>query len=124
MFIDITRVGGDRALRVAVAAIAFMDATPQGCALHLVGGQSLHVEQSPAEIEARCAAAAAPAARIEEEPAPVLLLEHKPADADTGNTDPAQEETAADAPEPAETGDRADAAGQRADAASTRRKRR
>lgn len=54
MFIDVTRHGGERALRLAVAAIAFLDEAPGGTAIRLIGGDSLHVVDTPAEIETRC----------------------------------------------------------------------
>lgn len=57
MFITVTRPGVDRPLRLAAAAIAYMDEITDGAALHLVGGQSLRVEQSPAEIELLCGSA-------------------------------------------------------------------
>ncbi len=54
MFIDVTRHGGERALRLAVAAIAFLDEAPGGTAIRLIGGDSLRVVDTPAEIETRC----------------------------------------------------------------------
>ncbi|MGY2732381.1 hypothetical protein [Sphingomonas sp. UYP23] len=54
MFIDVTRHGGERALRLAVAAIALLDEAPGGTAIRLIGGDSLHVVDTPAEIETRC----------------------------------------------------------------------
>ncbi|WP_174296528.1 hypothetical protein [Sphingomonas bacterium] len=53
MFIDVTRYGGGRVLRVAVAAIAYLDACEGGSSLHLVGAEILRVTETPAEIEER-----------------------------------------------------------------------
>lgn len=53
MFIDVTRAGSPRRLRLAVPAIAYLDETPAGAVVHLVGGEILTVGQTPAEIEAR-----------------------------------------------------------------------
>jgi hypothetical protein len=57
MFIDVTRVGGARALRLAVAAIAYLDEAPGGSAVRLIGGESLHIVEAPAVIERRVDAA-------------------------------------------------------------------
>lgn len=54
MFIDATRYGGLRILRLAVAAIAYIDAVDGGAAIHLIGGETLRVNEDPAEIELRC----------------------------------------------------------------------
>jgi hypothetical protein len=60
MFIDVTRYGGTRQLRLAVAAIAYLDQVEGGCAVHLIGGESLRVCEDPADIEARVEAAFGP----------------------------------------------------------------
>lgn len=52
MFIDLTRHGGDRALRVASAAIAYLDVCEGGTAVHLIGGETLRVHEDIAQIEA------------------------------------------------------------------------
>lgn len=57
MFIDVTRYGGLKTLRLQVAAIAYLADAPSGTAIHLIGGETLRVNEDPAEIEARCAAA-------------------------------------------------------------------
>lgn len=62
MFFDVTRAGTDRPLRIAVAAIAYLDTLPAGCVLHLVGGQGLHVAETATEVEERATAAAVAAA--------------------------------------------------------------
>lgn len=54
MFIDVTRHGGGRALRVAIAAIAYVDGLDDGASLHLTGGQRLHIDETAEEIERRC----------------------------------------------------------------------
>ena len=60
MFIDVTRYGGLRRLRLAIGAIAYTDEAPDdGCAIRLVGGESLRVNEDPATIEARVDAALA-----------------------------------------------------------------
>lgn len=59
MFIDLTRYGGVRALRVAVAAIAYIDAVEFGAAVHLIGAETLRVNEDPAQIEERIDAAIA-----------------------------------------------------------------
>ncbi len=53
MFIDCTRFLSERTLRLAVAAIAYLDAVEGGCAIHLIGGETLRVSETAAEIEAR-----------------------------------------------------------------------
>ncbi|WP_157218680.1 hypothetical protein [Flavisphingomonas formosensis] len=58
MFIDVTRYGGMRTLRLAVAAIAYLDAVEGGSSVHLIGSERLRVNESPDEIEALIAAAA------------------------------------------------------------------
>jgi len=65
MFIDVTRYGGLRLLRVSVRAIAYLDEVDGGAAVHLIGGETLRVNEDPAELELRCMIAteeAAPAA--------------------------------------------------------------
>lgn len=52
MFINLTRHGGDRALRVAGAAIAYLDVCEGGTAVHLIGGETLRVHEDIAQIEA------------------------------------------------------------------------
>ena len=77
MFIDVTRYGGVRVLRVAVAAIAYLDSCEGGTALHLVGGETLRVAELPGQLEARVdatialspIAATAPATAAEGDPA-------------------------------------------------------
>jgi len=54
MFIDVTRPGG-RPLRLAIAAIGYLDECEGGGAIRLIGGESLRVEQAPSEIEQRIA---------------------------------------------------------------------
>lgn len=54
MFIDVTRYGGLRILRLAVAAIAYIDTVDGGAAVHLIGGETLRVNEDPAEVELRC----------------------------------------------------------------------
>ena len=56
MFIDVTRYGGMRIQRLAIAAIAYLDAVEGGCAIHLLGGETMRVNEDPAEIEARAIA--------------------------------------------------------------------
>ncbi|HEX7853865.1 MAG TPA: hypothetical protein VF503_09235 [Sphingobium sp.] len=56
MFIDVTRHGGMRIQRLAVAAIGYLDATDGGTAVHLIGGETLRVNEDPDEIELRCMA--------------------------------------------------------------------
>lgn len=51
MFIDVTRYGGTRALRLAITAIAYLDACEGGTAMHLLGGETLRVSETPPEIE-------------------------------------------------------------------------
>lgn len=56
MFIDVTRPGG-RALRLAIAAIGYLDLCDDGGVVRLIGGESLRVEQTPEEVESRIAGA-------------------------------------------------------------------
>lgn len=56
MFIDVTRYGGMRIQRLAVTAIAYLDEVEGGCAIHLLGGETLRVNEDPAEVEARATA--------------------------------------------------------------------
>lgn len=56
MFVDVTRYGGMRVTRLAVAAIAYLDACEGGTSIHLLGGETLRVNEDPAEIEARSSA--------------------------------------------------------------------
>lgn len=53
MFIDVTRFGGARSLRLAVVAIAYIDQVDGGAVIRLIGGDSLRVSETPAEIEAK-----------------------------------------------------------------------
>ena len=53
MFIDVTRFGGTRVLRLAVAAIGYLDEAPEGGVIRLIGGETLRVNETPAEIEGR-----------------------------------------------------------------------
>ncbi|NIJ07231.1 hypothetical protein FHS31_000827 [Sphingomonas vulcanisoli] len=50
MFIHVTRVDATRSLSLAIGAIAYLDKAPGGCALRLIGGESLHVQETPEEI--------------------------------------------------------------------------
>ena len=56
MFIDVTRPGSPRKLRLAPSAIAYLDTFGDGTAIYLVGGEMLRVVETRAEIEASCAA--------------------------------------------------------------------
>jgi len=53
MFIDVTRYGGMRLLRLQVSAIAYLDAVEGGTAVHLVGGETLRVNEDPQQVEDR-----------------------------------------------------------------------
>jgi hypothetical protein len=53
MFIDVTRYGGMRILRLQVAAIAYLDECEGGAAIRLIGGETLRVNEDPQQIEAR-----------------------------------------------------------------------
>ena len=53
MFFDVTRLGGRIPLRVAVSAVAYLADAPDGCALRLIGGETIRVNEDPAEIERR-----------------------------------------------------------------------
>jgi hypothetical protein len=53
MFIDVTRFGGMRVMRLAVPAIAYLDAVEGGTAVHLIGGETVRVNEDPEQIEAR-----------------------------------------------------------------------
>lgn len=53
MFIDLTRYGGART-RLAVAAIAYLNEIPDGCAIHLIGGETIRINEDPEEVELRC----------------------------------------------------------------------
>lgn len=59
MFIDVTRHGGARVLRLAIAAIAYLDGVEGGCAVHLVGGETLRINEDPEQLERRVDAAIA-----------------------------------------------------------------
>lgn len=52
MFIDVTRYGADHAVRLAPAAVAYLAPHPQGTIVKLIGGESLHVEETPETLEA------------------------------------------------------------------------
>ncbi len=54
MFIDVTRFGADHQLRLAPAAIAYISPHTDGAVIKLIGGESLHVDETAAEIEERC----------------------------------------------------------------------
>jgi hypothetical protein len=69
MFIDVTRYGGLRVMRLAVAAVAYLDACEGGTAIHLLGGETLRVNEDPESIELRCLIALEPAAAPTPEPA-------------------------------------------------------
>jgi hypothetical protein len=64
MFIDVSRFAGGRVLRLAVAAIAYLDEAPGGCAIHLLGSETLRVAEKPEEIEARIDALMGPEAAV------------------------------------------------------------
>lgn len=51
MFIDCRRYLSDRVIRLAVASIAYLDAVEGGCSVHLIGGETLRVSETVAEIE-------------------------------------------------------------------------
>lgn len=68
MFIDLTRYGGLRTMRVAVAAIAYLDQVQDGAAVHLIGGETVRVNEDPVEVELRCMAAAEAAASTVRKP--------------------------------------------------------
>lgn len=52
-FIDVTRYGGVKTLRLSVAAIAYVDACEGGSAIRLIGGETLRVNEDCATVEAR-----------------------------------------------------------------------
>lgn len=52
MFITITRLGGGRSLRVAIAAIAYVDEAAEGAIVKLIGGEGLRAHETREEIEA------------------------------------------------------------------------
>jgi len=54
MFIDVTRYGGIRLMRLAVGAIAYLDACEGGTSIHILGGETLRVNEDPETIELRC----------------------------------------------------------------------
>jgi hypothetical protein len=54
MFIDVTRYGGLRVIRLAVSAVAYLDSVEDGTSIHLLGGETLRVNEDPSEIELRC----------------------------------------------------------------------
>lgn len=54
MFVDITRYGGLRVMRLAVAAIGYLDACDDGTSIHLLGGETIRVNEDPETIELRC----------------------------------------------------------------------
>lgn len=56
MFIDVTRYGAARTLRLAIAAVAYLDEAHDSGVVHLLGGEALRVQELPTEIEARIAA--------------------------------------------------------------------
>lgn len=60
MFIDVTRYGGMRVQRVAVAAIAYLDTVQGGCGIHLIGGETLRVNEDLEQIEKRVSAVIMP----------------------------------------------------------------
>lgn len=72
MFIDVTRYGGVRIQRLAITAIAYLDAVESGCAIHLIGGETLRVNEGPDEVETRCRSGA-PA----EAPAPLAAAQQR-----------------------------------------------
>lgn len=68
MFITVTHFGSGRPLRVAIAAIAYLDIGPEdSSALRLIGGETLRVIETPAEIEAACSARRISAIEVTEE---------------------------------------------------------
>jgi hypothetical protein len=52
MHIMITRLGGGRTLRVATAAIAYVDEAAEGSVVKLIGGEGIRAHESCGEIEA------------------------------------------------------------------------
>lgn len=52
-FVDVTRHGGMRILRLASTAVAYLDECEGGTSVHLVGGETLRVNEDPDEIERR-----------------------------------------------------------------------
>ncbi len=54
MFIDVTRHGGLKVLRLSVSAIAYLSDLSDGCAIHLIGGETVRVNEDLAVIESRC----------------------------------------------------------------------
>jgi len=67
MFIDVTRHGGLKVLRLSVSAIAYLSDLSDGCAIHLIGGETVRVNEDLAVIEARCMV---PRADVSPAPAP------------------------------------------------------
>lgn len=51
MFIDLTRLGGLRVIRVRAEAIAYLDEAGSGCNVKLIGGETLRVNENVAEVE-------------------------------------------------------------------------
>lgn len=78
MFIDVTRTGTTRRLRLASAAIAYLDERADTTLIKLIGGETLQVQESVAEIEA----AAAPVLVGSAEPLQRRSITFYPADAD------------------------------------------
>ncbi len=60
MFIDVTRPGCERTLRLAAPAIAYLDTFGNGTAIHLIGGEMLRVVETREKIEADAIAASNP----------------------------------------------------------------
>ena len=61
MFFNVTRHGGLVSLRVALSAVAYLAPAPDGCALRLIGGETIRVNEDEAEIERRMIEAQLPA---------------------------------------------------------------
>lgn len=85
MFIDVTRYGGLRLLRLAVPAIAYLDAVEGGTAVHLIGGETLRVNEDPDALERRVdATLALSSSAIAPPPAPTPAPESPVAKPQTG----------------------------------------
>jgi uncharacterized protein YlzI (FlbEa/FlbD family) len=57
MFFDVTRMGGRRTLRLRAEAIAWLEENEGVTAIHLIGGETIRVNEDRDEIERRCATA-------------------------------------------------------------------
>ena len=54
MFVMLTRRGGQVVVRVRPEAIAFLEDTPDGCAVTLIGGALLRVNEDIDTVEGLC----------------------------------------------------------------------